>query len=300
MRFGPRALLLALGLLCGALLGPRSATAQLLHLDPLPYCAPADSTSRLALVVGADRFEDGKFGWSANRLMVTAFLPAGSKASFFVRMPYVTFDNGGTSLFSRWPWLRTVDGNGAVVEWPDVRRRSSLGQPEVGVTGPVLLSGLGQWDIAAALGLPAGTDYLYPFSSASIPLRLELRRGFPLAGGLHGAFTMGLLKSMGSGKELLDGDEAFAAGHHLGLSGGRALGAYSRLELSYDYQSRSGRRSQEVGVALWLPWAERSRVGLNLRRELQGSLDRAAAWRLGVSFRFDSDRYRQGEEIPEG
>ena len=259
----------------------------MLHLDPLPYFAPADSTSRLALTVRTDRFEDGKFGWSANRLLITAQLPAGSKAAFFVRLPWVSLDNGGLSLFSRWPWLRNYDDEGQLVDWPEVQRRSSFGQPEVGLTGPVLLSGLGQWDIGAALGLPAGSDFLYPFSSASIPLRLQLRRRFDLGQRLHAASTFGYLKSMGSGKEWLDGDEAFTDGHLVSLQGGMNLGFRSRVLLGYTLQERSGRRSQEVGLEVWFPWADTGSVGLDFQRELQGSLDRAAAWRLGgdVPFR---------------
>jgi len=298
MSSGPRALLIWVGLLMGVLLAPHAVTAQILHLEPLPYFAPADSTSRLALTVHTDRFEDGKFGWSANRLLVTAQFPAGSKAAFFVRLPWISFDNGGLSLFSRWPWLRYVDDEGEPVDWPDVKRRSSFGQPEVGLTGPVLLSGLGQWDIGVALGLPAGSDFLYPYSSASIPLRLQMRRRFELGERLHAATTFGYLKSMGSGREWLDGDEAFSDGHLVGLQGGMDLGFRSRALLSYTWQERSGRRSQEVGLELWFPWTETGSVGLDFHRELQGSLDRAAAWRLGVGFRFDSPRYRTGTAPP--
>ncbi|PID78496.1 hypothetical protein CSB20_14885 [bacterium DOLZORAL124_64_63] len=293
-----RSLPLTVGLLLVALLAPRSARAQLLHLDPLPRLAAADSTSRLALTVRMDRFEDGKFGWSANRLLVTAQLPAGAQAAFFVRMPWLTLDNGGLSLFSRWPWLRNTDDAGEPVAWPDAHRRSSFGQPEVGLTGPIQLPGLGPWGMGVALGLPVSSDFLYPYSSTGISLRGQLHRRVPLGRRGHAAGTIGYLKSMGSGKEWLAGDEAFLDGYLVGLQGGISLGVRSRAALSYLLQDRGGRRSQEVGLTMWFPWVQTGSVGLDFRRELQGSLDRAAAWRLGVMFRFDSARYRLGAPPP--
>lgn len=280
-----RALLLGLVFLTGGMLSTDQATAQLLHLDPLPFSAPADSTARLALVVGADRCEDSHTGWSANRLLITAFFPAGSSASFFVRMPYVTFDNGGMAVLDRWPWLKNED---AETGWPAVQRRSSLGQPELGLTGPIGLPVLGGCDFGAALGFPAGSDYLYPFSSASIPLRLELRRPFTFGARLHAALAYGYLRGMGSGKDHLESDEAFPSGKHLGSMLGWRLGARSRISLSYDFQERVGRRSKEVRLDLWVPWTPGSSVGLHFSRELQGTLDRGAAWRAGISFRFDA------------
>lgn len=291
MSRGARALVWMLALLPGGYLLPPAASGQLLHLDPLPFFAAADSTSRLALMVSAERHEDGKFGWSANRLLVTAVLPAGSAATFFVRMPHTTFDNGGLPLFSRWPWLEPEVTD---TRWPDVNRRSSLGQPEIGLTGPMLFSALRQWDIGVALGLPAGSDHVYPFGSASIPLRVEMRRRLEWSSGLHAGLTIGLLKSMGSGKDLLDGDVAFPSGNHLGAEVGLRPGPRTRIVLSYDRHDRAGRLSQQLGLRVWLPWTEVGSVGLDFAHELQGTLDRGAAWRVGLTYRFDSPKHRIG------
>lgn len=270
-----------------------SAPAQMLYLDDLPFFAVSDSTSRLALQTDFNRFEDAHSGWSVNRLLVTMVLPAGQRGTFFLRMPYTSFDTGTTPLFSRWPWVR---GNGDQDNWPPSARETSLSQPEIGATGPLALSFLHHWHYAIALGLPAGSDRLYPFGSVSIPFRLGVRRVVPWGAQRQVGLTFDILRGMDSGKDLLRGEEAFPGGIHLGavLNWYRHRG--SRFSMAYDYHRRQGRRSQLLGVQAWTPWTESGAVGLKVARELQGTLDRPAAWYFTLSFRLDSLRFLPGAE----
>ncbi len=270
-----------------------SASAQIPYLDDMPFFAPADSTSRLALVTEFNRFEDPKFAWSVNRLLVSIILPGGKDAAFFIRMPFTSFDTGEVELFSRWPW---VEGIAEDENWPDGRRITSLGQPEIGATGPVGLSFLPNWHYAVSLGLPVGTDRLYPFGSVSMPFRLELRKTVSFAGNRNLGLTAGYLENMDSATDHLNGDFAFPSGFHLGGVYNWYRGRGSRLNLSYDFHNREGRRSQLLGVQGWIPWTDDGSVGLKVARELQGTLDRPAAWYFTISFRLDSNRHRPSME----
>lgn len=274
-------------LLTSLVAGPLQA--QMLYLDDLPFFAPADSTSRLALTTEFNRFEDQKSEWSVNRLLVTITLPAGKDATFFVRMPFTSFDTGEVPVFSRWPWVEGIAEDEA---WPDGRRITSLSQPEIGATGPAGLSFLPNWNYAVSIGLPAGTDRLYPFSSISMPFRFEMRKIIPWGQSKQFGLTLGYLENLDSARDNLDGDMAFPSGVHLGGVLNWYRGRGSRLSLSYDYQNRDGRKSQMVGVQGWAPWTDDGSVGLKITRELQGTLDRPAAWFFTVSFRLDSNRYR--------
>jgi hypothetical protein len=268
------------------------AAAQLLHLDPLPFVTPADSTSRLALVVDLDRFEDPRLDWSLNRLLLTAVLPAGQHGIFFLRLPHVSFDTGETPLGSRWAWALGPDGQGG---WPNEQRVSSLGKLEIGSCGPLRLPLLRQVDYGVALGLPTGSDRVFPYSAQSIPFRIQLRKPVSLGGGRLAHLRAGYLVHMDSGKEYLAAED-FPSGYQLGA----ALAAYGargrQWELGWDYRQEGGRESQLVGVQGWLPWTADGAVGLKVAREIAGTLDRPAAWYFTLSWRLDSARYRPGNE----
>ncbi len=270
--------------------------AQMLYLDEMPFFTPADSTSRLALVADFNRFEDSKFGWSVNRLLVTMVLPAGQDAAFFVRMPFTSFDTGEVPLFSRWPWLEGVGGGDG---WPHGSRITSLGQPEIGATGPVGMPFMPNWHYGVALGLPASTDRLYPFGSISMPLRLDLRKVYSLSTHRDVGITLGYLSNMASAKDHLEGEQAFPSGLHVGGVLNWYKGRNSRMSLAYDFHHRGGRKSQLLGVQAWVPWTDDGSLGFKVSRELQGSLDRPAAWYFTVSFRLDSQRYRPGQKLDE-
>ena len=265
--------------------------AQLLHMDPLPFFTPADSTSRLALTVDVDRFVDTKTDWTLNRLMLTAVLPAGDDGTFFLRLPYLTFDTGEIPVGSRWPWVLGPEGGEG---WPNEKRISSFGKIEIGVTGPLVLPLLRGVDYGLALGLPSGVDRLYPFSATSIPFRVQLRKPVVLGGGLQAGFMAGYLIHMDSGKEFLDA-YAFPSGYQLGASLARYGRPGSRWHLTWDYRNEDGRKSQLVGVQGWVPWTDDGSVGFKVSREIQGTLDRGAEWLFTLSWRLDSPKYRQGQ-----
>ena len=275
-------------LAAGGLSLPREARAQLPHLDPIPWYTPADSTSRLALVVDIDRFRDAKFDWDLNRVLLTAILPAGDDGVFFLRMAHMTFDTGGLSLRGRWPW---VMGEGAEDGWPNEDRIASFGQIEAGINGPVKLPLVTWVNYGLALGLPSGSDRVYPFSSTSMPLRIELRKNLPLGRSTYLGLVAGYLSHMDSGKDFLD-PSAFPSGYHLGASLDVFRGRGSRFLLSYDYHDRDSRRSQMAGAQLWLPWAENGSLGFKVAAEMQGTLDRPAAWYFTLAFRLDSPGHR--------
>jgi len=271
-----------------ASIAPAPAQAQLLHLDPLPFFTPADSTSRLALVVDVDRFADAKFNWSLNRILLTAVLPAGDSGAFFLRLPHLTFDTGETPVSARWPWALAPEVEPG---WPNEKRISSFGKIEVGVTGPMRLPALGGVDYGLALGLPTGSDRVFPFAAQSIPMRVQLRKPLKIRAGLQAGLQAGCLVHLDSGKDFWD-PFVFPNGYQLGatLAGYGRRG--SRWQLSWDYRNEDRRKSQLVGMQTWLPWSADGAVGLKISREIQGSLDRPAEWYFTLSWRLDSPKYR--------
>ena len=267
---------------------PTVAAAQMLHLDPVPWSAVTDSTAGPALVVEVTRFEESKFDWSANRIQLTLLLPMGDRGEVFVRMPHYTADFGSTSLWSRWP---SVEGGEEAVAAADTfwteRRVSSFGQLEVGANRWAYWPLLGRTHYGAALGLPVGTDRLYPFSSVSFPLRLEVRKVLELRSGGLLFLEAGYLYNVDSGQDRLD-ETAFPDGWR----GGAVLQLGSRrtkkLLLDYHYENREGRRSQTAGLQIQLPWLVDGSWGLRADRELAGSLNRYAEWRFSLVWRFDT------------
>jgi len=266
------------------------AGAQMMHLDPLPFFTPADSTSRLALVVDVDRFSDAKFNWELNRILLTVVLPAGDDATFFLRLSQLTFDSGRTPLSARWPWVLGSEGGDG---WPHEKRLSGLGKLELGVTGPLVLPWLKGADYGLALGLPTSADRLYPYSARSIPFRVQLRKPVQLGAGLQAGVLLGYLLHMDSSGEELD-PTAFPGGFQVGTS----LAGFGRRgaswQLTWDVRTEQSRRSQILGLQGWLPWTADGAVGVKVGRELQGTLDRPAAWYFTLSWRLDSPKYRQG------
>jgi hypothetical protein len=271
------------------------AAAQMLHLDPIPWSIPADSTSSKALIVEVSRFEESKFGWAGDRLMLTLVLPAGEDATTFVRIPYVMFDRGDVSLFSRWPW---VQGEAEVDTFWSERRVSSFGQIEVGANGRADWPLLGGIHYGGAIGLPVGTDRLYPLSSISVPIRVEGRKDFALDSRFHLALSAGYLYNLDSGSDLLDAT-AFPGGWRWGSSLSLLGGRNRRVILDYDHQNRDGRRSQLAGIQCWLPWSKDGSWSARVERQLAGSLDRYATWRFVLAWRFGNPLNRPGSEEPE-
>jgi hypothetical protein len=294
MKSARHRILLSFLALLGGILASSPARAQLPHLDPIPWYAPADSTSRLALVADLDRFHDPKFSWNLNRILLTAILPAGDDGVFFLRISHLTFDTAEVPVRSRWPW---VIGEDAGPQWPGEQRVASFGRIEVGATAPIKLPLVSRVDYGLALGLPTGSDRVYPWSSTSLPFRLELRKNYALKGRTRLGLTGGYLAHLASGRDNLD-DAAFPSGWHIGAQLDFFKGRAGRLGLAYDFHDRQNRRSQIAALQVWLPWSADGAVGFRAARELQGTLDRPAAWYFTFSVRLDSPRYRLTDTPP--
>ncbi len=283
---------------CGAalamLLAVAPASAQLPHIDPLPWWAPADSSASLSLTAEMARFTDPKFDWRTNRLLLTVQLPAGEKARFFVRAPYLSFDTGDTPLRSRWPWVLGPD---AAEDWPGEGVVDGVGQVEVGATGEMTLPLAGRLGYGVALGTPIGEDRLYPLSSSGIPVQFAVRDVVRLGPRLQWGLELGYVKHLDPSGEELD-PIGFPGGAHLGQSLDWYPGRGARMGLTWDWHDREGRRSQLLGVQAWLPWTRTGAIGLRASRELQGTLDRHAAWCFAVAWRLDSLAHRPGREKP--
>lgn len=271
---------------CALLLCVAASTglAQLPHLDPLPWFSPADSTSRLALVVQVDRGVDGQTEWSTNRVMLTALLPAGARGAWFLRMPYLSFDTAGLPVRVRWPG---TTGTEQPPGWPGGERLEGFGQIEVGGTGPLGLPGLGPWHFGLALGLPTGQNGLYPWSSTSLPLRLQLRRDLRPDGPWHLWLGGGYLLHLDAGGDKLDGS-AFPNGWQVAGELELVRRRGSSWHLTGAWEDRNTRRSLLVGAEVWLPWTANGSLGLRAARELAAAEHRPAQWWLSLAWRFDS------------
>jgi hypothetical protein len=122
-------------------------------------------------------------------------------------------------------------------------------------------------------------------------LRIELKKAVPLSRSTCLGLVAGYLANMDSGKEFLT-PEAFPNGYHLGAALDLFQGRGRLLGLSYDFQDRQSRRSQLAQIQVWFPWGANGSVGFKVGRELQGTLDRPAAWYFTLGWRLDSASYR--------
>ena len=276
-------------------LGVTTACAQITHLDDIPWFAAADSTSRLAMVAEVDRFLDPDQDWTVNRLHVCAILPGGERSVFFLRMSHLSFDTGGRGAVARWPEIR---GEEVDFVWSSETTITSFGQPEIGATGPLAIGGLSHWHYGVALGLPVGTDRLYPFASVSLPFRLAARRWVDLGPRTQLGLTGTYLMNMDSGKDLLN-STAFPDGWQLGAVFNWYRGRGTRTSLTYDFKNLDSRKSEVVGLQTWFPWTDDGSVGVKVARDLSGSENRPALWYFSLSWRFDSEGRRPSAEVEE-
>ncbi len=280
-RTGAALLAMALAVGCAG-----AAVAQMPHLDPIPWFTSADSTSRQALILDLERFDDGDTRWAVNRVGLTVVLPAGARSTWFLRTSYLRLDTAKLPLGERWP---EVLGSETAPNWPGETITSEFGHLEVGATGAVALPSLSSWRYGVALGLPSGSNRAYPFSSTSLPLRLQLRRGLELGAGSYLWLQGGYLAHLDATGDVL-ADTAFPNGFQVGAEWAWYRGRGSRLTFGYDLEDRDGRRSQIVGAAFWVPWGDVGSVGLRARYEFEDESHRSSVWYGALSVRFDGSR----------
>ena len=254
--------------------------AQLPHLDPVPWLAPGDSLSGRSLLLQWDRFDDERFHWQANRLGLTGLLSTGNRSRIFFRMHYLAFTAGDSSSLARWPHLV---GEDADEDWPAESQLVGWGRPEVGLVTQLGLPLLGWTQCAIALGLPVGRDQLYPFSAASVPVRLYLRKELRLTGGWHLGLVAGRILHLDSGRDFLD-PAAFPSGHDLVVdlrwqyAAGRALTWWLSEERAGDG------RSTRLGCQFWIPSGSRASFVLGCQREVAGYIDRPFATQISLGW----------------
>lgn len=259
------------------------ATAQLPHLDPIPYSTAADSTSRKAAIFELGRFEDRDTGWSTNRLLTTVMLPAGSRAAWFLRLPVITSDRDMQPVAERWPEVIGTEGGEG---WPHETIVSGMGQLEVGVTGPVGFGFMSDWRYGFAAGLPTSGNELYPWSAGGLPVRIQLRPGWELGAGRYLWLQAGYLAHLDASGDKLT-PEAFPDGFQVGAELAWYRGVGRRWQLTWDWEDRDGRVGHRVGGRAWWPWGRSGSLGLGLDYELEGPEHRPASWYFTLAFRFD-------------
>jgi hypothetical protein len=260
---------------------PASGTlAQIPYLEALPWSEASDSLTGGLALFHWERFADAHTGWHADRVGVTGLVPLSGAAIFF-RESFVLFDTDNLSALRRWP---EIAGEETTTDWPGERQISGWGRPEVGMFGLVDLPLLPPSQLALALGLPAGRDDLYPFSSVSVPARLGLRRVFKPAAEWQAAVSLtGILELDSGGEQLQPG--AFPSGAGWALTAARRLGT-SRLELLYQGMRLGGRASDRLGARLWLELGSSGQqLGVQTRWEMAGTTNRPFAWSLALIWR---------------
>jgi hypothetical protein len=215
-------------------------------------------------------------------LLVDVRLPLGGRGCFLLRMPWLRSDMGRQTVSSRWP---AVMGPETAAGWPGESVVAGVGQLELGAAGPLSLPFLRALSGAVAVGVPLGKGRLYPWSTAGIPARLGLTRWFSLRSGWWLGAGAVLVAHGGQGGEVLD-PAAFPDGWQTTVSIERG-GADGGLRLGWDRHARSGRHEQIVSAEGWLPWSGGNRFGLRATREVAGSIDRVAAWSLGLVWRLE-------------
>ena len=273
---------------------PAVALGQLPHLDPLPWYAASDSTSRLALEIQLDRSLDKTTDWAANRVMLTVTLPAGERAAWFVRMPYVSFDTGGLGALERWP---DAAGDEAPADWPGSARLDGFGQIEVGATTDLRLPLLGRSGLGLALGLPTGQNSVYPWSSTSMPMRLQLRRDVAPGGDAHLWLGGGLLMHADATGEVL-GPGAFPGGWQLDAQWVLVRGHGSAWRAGATWEQREGRTSLLAAVERRFAWTREASFGVRAAREFADAADRPAQWILALVWRFDRSASQSSVSAP--
>lgn len=264
----------------GVLASPLSA--QIPRLDAVPWYALTDSTSRAGVTFNLDRFWDDDTGWSVHRLGITMTGSFGLRSVYYLRAHVMRFDTDDLPVLTRWPELR---GEGAADDWPGTTSPNGLARPELGLMVPLPLPLVGPTDAALVMGLPVGSDSLYPFSAGSWPLRLDVRRSWRLAPPWWLAVQAGGETTFDSSGEDLT-PEAFPDGWRFGAEAAWQPSTWRQVKAGYEERRLGGRASRRASLAAWFPLGGGNAVGLVATRELGPRNHRAATSELSLLWRF--------------
>lgn len=275
------AVLLAVGVsLC--LVAP--VAGQVHELDPVPWSALADSTSRAGLVMSWDLKLGGEQRWRGQRLGLELRVPVGEAGMLFLRGHHVRFETGNGGALQRWPSLRVDDelSDDVAVGWPGEHLIEDFGQPEVGMLIPLSLPWLGPGDGAVAVRLPFGKEELYPIETRALVLRIEWRhRGIAL-GPVGVSGWLGRESAFDASGDVFV-SEAFPGGFRYGIDLGMPSTRSRGLSLGWQARELANDRHLRRAVAeAWVDVPGRHRVRMSVVRELGATVHRFADWHVGI------------------
>ncbi len=261
-----------------------AARAQVPRLDDLPWTAVADTASRRALTVSADRSWDNLTHWTASRLGLMATLPAGREGAVFLRVHLVHFDRDDLPALERWP---QVAGESTADDptWPRARYITSWGQMQIGIVMPARLPLVGHARMGILVGLPVGKEELYPFGSTSLPLVLDLRRGWRVTPAVEIALRAGIESTLDAAGDALAPD-AFPDGHRFGAEAIWEPRTGRSFHVSFLERSFGGHATRRITAACWFPLHTRHMCGVAYTRDLGERSDRAGTDEVAVFWRF--------------
>jgi hypothetical protein len=258
------------------------ASAQVHHLAEAPWQALAGDSWRRSVEMSWQQALEPDSGWRVDRLGLTILMPMGQRSLAFVRADYLRFDTGDRPVFSRWPQLLPEEGD---PDWPYETIINNFGRPEFGVLLPLTLPLAGPGDLGFQVGLPIGTDRLYPQSAACIPLRADWRRIVATTRSLQVAVRLGFESTFSTiGDDLApaaypDGWRwAFVAGSVQERPRGWQL-AWTAREL------QDARNDRNLNLSGWLPLPDGHRLVLQVARAIGDRDDRSATWVYGLTWR---------------
>lgn len=274
--------MLALGGILGLAVLP--ARAQVHRLDPFPWSALADSTSRSGVVVSWDLDLGGDAGWRGQRLGLALRIPVGRSGLVYLGGHYTRLESEGGGALVRWPDLRAEDLTAEdAAAWPGEALQEDFGQPEVGLLMPMGLPLLGAGAGAFAVRLPFGKEELYPLESRAMALRVGWRRQGLDLGPWQLSGRVGWEVALDASGEVF-APEAFPDGFRYGVEVGSPAVRTRGASLGWQARELSeGRHLRQAVAEAWAEVAGRHRVRVTVVRELGVTRHRLADWRVGVS-----------------
>lgn len=286
-RGGGPALAPVAAFLLPALLASLPATAQVHDLADIPWDALGADGPRYGWEISwrQDRLADPR--WHADRLGLAFLKPLGERGLVFLRVGYLRLDTGDRSAFDRWPHVRHVDPEQADAvdpDWPFAAISNGFVRPELGLVFPWPLPLVGAGRLGLRAGLPFGTDRLYPYSAACLPLSADWRLDRALGGRWRAWLRAGVEHTFDSSGEELD-PGAFPGGWRYGCGVGLPADRPRGVDLTWAARELDGgRHARSLVLSGWLPWGADHRLRLHLARGLGRRADRLAAWSFGLTW----------------